>query len=72
MPGHQNSGYGKQMMDFAERRAEELGLRKVTLVTNTKNTRAIGFYESIGYKIIKEMANYFGDGENRYLLEKEM
>jgi ribosomal protein S18 acetylase RimI-like enzyme len=42
------------------------------LVTNKKNVNAIGFYKRLGYKIIKEMPNYYGDGETRYLCEKPL
>ncbi|MCW6159827.1 MAG: GNAT family N-acetyltransferase [Candidatus Micrarchaeales archaeon] len=72
LPGHQKSGYGKEMMAFAEKIAKKKGRAKVTLVTNIKNTIAIGFYKGLGYKVVKEIANYFGDGENRYLLVKEI
>ena len=60
------------MMEFTEKRAAKLGRKKVTLVTNTKNTKAIGFYKHLGYRNIKRIENYFGDGEARYLFEKRL
>lgn len=71
-PDLQGNGYGKHMMEFAEKLAKDLGRRKTTLVTNTKNTQAIDFYKGIGYNIVKEIEDYYGDGETRYLFEKTL
>lgn len=69
-PDFQGNGYGRKMMSFAEELAKGKGLKKIRLVTNVKNLSAIGFYKGIGYKIITEAKNYYGDGENRYIFEK--
>lgn len=69
-PEFQNKGYGKQMMTFAEELAVKNRRNKIMLVTNTKNLPAISFYKGLGYNIVKEMPNYYGDGETRYLFEK--
>ncbi len=69
-PDYQNKGYGRQMMEFAERQALENGRKKTILVTNNKNQPAIAFYKGIGYNAVREIANYYGDGETRILFEK--
>lgn len=69
-PDFRRKGYAKQMMEFAEELAIENGRKKVTLVTNIKNLPAIDFYKSVGYSVIKEIPNYYGDGETRDLFEK--
>jgi methionyl-tRNA synthetase len=71
-PDFQRMGIGRLMMEFAEREALRLGRKRMKLVTNKKNVNAIGFYKRLGYKIIKEMPNYYGDGETRYLCEKPL
>lgn len=71
-PVFQRQGYGKKMMLFAEELARKAGLKKVTLVTNIKNMSAIDFYKNIGYEIIKEEKNYYGDGETRLIFEKRI
>ncbi|MDE1869234.1 MAG: GNAT family N-acetyltransferase [Candidatus Micrarchaeota archaeon] len=71
-PDMQRSGYGRRMMEFAEDIARQAGREKTTLVTNTKNIHAVAFYRDIGYLIVKEMPNYYGDGETRYLFEKQL
>lgn len=69
-PVFQKQGYGKKMMLFAEELARKAGLNKMKLVTNIKNMPAIEFYKNIGYKITKELKNYYGDAETRYIFEK--
>jgi ribosomal protein S18 acetylase RimI-like enzyme len=69
-PVFQKHGYGKKIMLFVEDLANKTGITKMKLVTNIKNISAIGFYKSIGYKIIKKVKNYYGDGETRYVFEK--
>ena len=71
-PDFQGKGYGRTMMNFAEKLAKERGKVKVRLVTNVKNSKAIGFYKAIGYTIVKEAENYYGDGETRYIFEKSL
>ena len=69
-PAFQSKGIGRLMMGFAEKLAAKLGRKRMELVTNKKNLEAIGFYKRMGYGIVKEMKNYYGDGETRYLCEK--
>jgi ribosomal protein S18 acetylase RimI-like enzyme len=71
-PDFQRKGHGKKMMIFAENLAKEFSKERVTLVTHPKNLPAINFYKCIGYLILKKIDNYYGDGEPRYLLEKEL
>lgn len=71
-PQLQRSGYGREMMKFAEMKAKEMGRKKVMLASSPKNLKAIAFYKSIGYQIIKEVGNYYGDGTSRYILEKSL
>ncbi len=71
-PDFQSKGYGRAMMAFIEGLATKNKRRKIILVTNKKNLHAINFYKSIGYTSIKEIANYYGDGETRILFEKTL
>jgi ribosomal protein S18 acetylase RimI-like enzyme len=71
-PDSQRQGYGKKIMSFTENLAKETGLSKIKLVTNIKNIPAIEFYKSIGYEIIKEIKDHYGDSETRLMLEKKV
>lgn len=63
---------GTEMMTFAEQSALKLGRKKVDLATNKTNGQAISFYKSLGYHIAKEVENYYGEGEVRYIFEKQL
>ena len=69
-PDLQGKGYGRKMMEYAEGLAKDKNKNKIRLVTNTKNDQAVGFYKNIGYSIVKEVENYYGYGETRYVFEK--
>ncbi|MCW6160078.1 MAG: GNAT family N-acetyltransferase [Candidatus Micrarchaeales archaeon] len=71
-PEFQGKGHGREMIEFAEKIAVESGRGKITTVTNKKNLKAIGFFKHLGYKIVKAIDNYYGDGETRYLFEKSL
>ncbi len=44
-------GYGSRLLDAAERRLAERGVRRVHLVTTNDNTLAFGFYIRRGYRL---------------------
>jgi ribosomal protein S18 acetylase RimI-like enzyme len=48
-PDHQGQGYGRRMMEEAERRLLALGCPKINLLVRSTNQRAMGFYQHIGY-----------------------
>ena len=52
-PEYQGKGLGKGLMLIAERTARNIGLEKVMLTVFRSNTRAIGFYERLGYSVDK-------------------
>lgn len=48
-PGHRRLSLGRSMMEAAEHLLEDLGCPKVNLQVRSSNTKAIAFYERIGY-----------------------
>lgn len=48
-PSHRRRGYGRALMDIAERLAEDTGRRGVSLIVSDANADARGFYERLGY-----------------------
>lgn len=57
-PAYQNKGIGKQAMTFIEARAQELGFVRIELGVFSFNTRAIRFYEQLGYNKIGVIPNF--------------
>ena len=67
----QRQGIAKKAMQMILEKVKDIKL--VDLLTHPENKKAIGLYESLGFKKIGEpMENYFGDGEPRIkmVLEK--
>lgn len=48
-PSHRRRGFGRALMDEAERRLSGLGCPKVNLQIRAENKEAIAFYERIGF-----------------------
>jgi diamine N-acetyltransferase len=53
LPGNHGKGYGKSLVQEVKVRALNLNALKLDLNVN-RNNPAIGFYEKLGFKIIKE------------------
>jgi ribosomal protein S18 acetylase RimI-like enzyme len=50
-PAEQGRGYGRAMVEAAERWLKERGVWKINLLVRTENAKVKGFYESLGYEI---------------------
>ncbi len=69
-PDFQGQGIARQATLF---RLEKLkGVKRIDVVTHPENSKIIGLYQSLGFKIEKCMENYFGDGEPRVMLVREI
>jgi len=69
-PNFQGQGIGREAVLF---RLEKLkGVKRVWLVTHPENFKIINLYQSLGFKIEKRLENYFGDGEPRIILLRDL
>jgi ribosomal protein S18 acetylase RimI-like enzyme len=50
-PEFRSLGLGSKLLSAIEEKAKSVGIKRITLNTRTHNTRAINFYEKLGYKI---------------------
>jgi len=55
-PGYQGNGYGRKLMDRAEKLAASLGLSEIRLYTNKLFAANLRFYTRLGYRIDREEA----------------
>ena len=62
LPEAQGQGYGRRLMDTFLGRLRALGVPAVHLQVGKRNTRAIGFYERMGFRRIKEYRQSLGLG----------
>ena len=55
----QRKGVGKKLLEASEQMMEEEGVKRVSLTTDyDNNEQVIGFYHSMGYKILYEFVTY--------------
>lgn len=68
-PDHQGEGFGERLVGAVAEDAEA-----VTCHARVTNEGALGFYRHLGFRIVREIDNYYEDGEGAYYLrlgEKE-
>ncbi len=51
---------------------EAYGVEEVYLEVRVSNVPAIKLYEKLGFKIVKKLESYYLDGEDAYLMAKEL
>ena len=60
------------MVNFIIQRLKEKSVKEVFLHTQRKNRAASSFYKKLGFRIIKIVKNYYRNGDNAYLMRKEI
>jgi ribosomal protein S18 acetylase RimI-like enzyme len=65
----QRRGIGRRLLAFAEERARELGVAKVSLYTNARMTENLAFYPVLGYVEVDRRRE---DGFERVFFEKPL
>jgi ribosomal protein S18 acetylase RimI-like enzyme len=50
LPSHQGRGLGRQLVELAERRIRELGIRNLAIDTSSQATILIDWYRRLGYR----------------------
>ena len=65
-------GYGKLLIDRYFENAQKMGVKNFFLEVRKSNFPAISLYEQRGYKVINERKKYYADGENAFVLKKEI
>lgn len=71
MSNHKRHGYGSQLIEFAEERAQVLERSEIWLGVWEKNIQAIAFYEKKGYEKIGEHSFFMGEDEQTdYIMKK--
>ena len=56
------TGLGRALVEFAEKRAGELGCRELWLTVNRRNAGSIAFYERMGFRKTDELVTDIGGG----------
>jgi GNAT superfamily N-acetyltransferase len=69
LPSAQGRGLGRHLMQFAERRAADLGCARLTLYTNEVMVENLAIYAKLGYR---ETARRSEHGYSRVFMEKRL
>jgi ribosomal protein S18 acetylase RimI-like enzyme len=59
-PQHQGKGIGRELMRYAEQKAQEKDFKLMHLTVNHKNQQAIHFYEYLGWEKVIINGNWYG------------
>ncbi|MDD5145497.1 MAG: ribosomal protein S18-alanine N-acetyltransferase [Candidatus Pacebacteria bacterium] len=63
-------GVGTKLLISLTKRFKRSGVKKIFLRTRTWNKKAVDFYKNLGFKIVKEIKNYYKNGDDAFLMEK--
>jgi len=55
-PEHRRAGFGRELMQTAERHLRALGCPKINLQVRTDNSGVVAFYESLGYAVEERLS----------------
>lgn len=72
MAEYRRMGIGSKLLEEALKRLKECGASEVYLEVRTSNYPAINLYRKMGFKAIRTIEGYYRDGENAYLMVKEL
>lgn len=65
-------GVGTQLLDFAQQRAQELGIDKLSLDVASANPRAQQLYQRQGFQLAKSNRNHISGLSDHHLLVKDL
>ena len=68
----QGQGCASQLMEYALEKSEELHYQNVNLEVRVSNVKAIALYQKFGFKNVAVRKRYYSNGEDAYLMIKEL
>lgn len=66
---NQSQGLGTKILQYSINKIKELAIKNILLHVKPQNVIAIGLYSKLGFKVKETRSNYFGEGEDRYIME---
>ncbi len=71
-PNHRRKGIGKRLLLNALIAAKKMYLLSCSLHVRVSNEAAINLYESLNFNKIRVKEKYYADGENAYLMRRQL
>jgi len=69
---HRNKGNGENLVSKALEAMREYGASEYVLEVRVSNTSAVSLYKRLGFIDAKILKGYYSDGENAYLMTKQV
>ena len=70
-PRHQRKGLGRFLLSELIKRSKSLKTKHIYLEVKKNNEQAIAFYKSMGFRTVGNRSNFYKDGNDALLLNKE-
>ena len=68
VPKFQKNGYARILLQFVMETLKEMGIKKIELTVDMDNFIAKRIYEKLGFEIVGNLDNEYGDNIERYLM----
>lgn len=69
LPEARRNGIGREMMKEVIKRVQnDSNINEMTLEVRKSNLSAIKLYEQLNFIVVKDLTNYYSDGEDAYLM----
>jgi len=65
-PARQGGGLGGALMDFARRRAQELGVERITLEADAARAPLLAWYERLGFQRETLLKDFYAPGRDAW------
>jgi ribosomal-protein-alanine N-acetyltransferase len=72
LENHRNKGLGKQLMEICINNLIAKEIKSAELQVRISNEHALKLYKSFGFNIIEIKEKYYDDGENGYLMTRNL
>ncbi|MEM3718718.1 MAG: ribosomal protein S18-alanine N-acetyltransferase [Candidatus Bathyarchaeia archaeon] len=72
MPKHRRKGIGQALVEKAMEGMRLYNAKNCFLEVRVTNLPAISLYKKLGFKIIRTIHGYYSDGEDAYLMSREI
>ncbi len=72
LPEYRRNKIATQLIDASTSGMKEYGAEELFLEVRISNSAAVKLYESLGYKILKELRHYYRDMEGAYLMAQKV
>jgi len=72
MPEHRRKGIGQALVTRAMEGMRFYNAKQCFLEVRVSNTQAISLYKKLGFKITRTINGYYSDGEDAYVMSREL